>query len=157
MPRISSSTRMSNAEYSEGCCFNDVRDHCPLNTQPCDCRCHEIQVTVHGRIGSGPVDVRTLDAFCRMVTLVHDMIEDGAFSEGAGMATRIVSGREWRQRAEAAEAKVSKLERLLARVYPFLTWPDDVRGADHALDAEFDGIVTDVQVAIQHLPDDKEH
>jgi hypothetical protein len=55
------------------------------------------------------------------------------------------------------EAKVERLEQLLARAYPFLTWPDEIRGTDLALDAEFDGIVRDVEVAIQHLPDDKEH
>jgi len=151
---------MASVEYSEACCFNDVRDLCRINTQPCACACHEIQVTVHGRIGSGPVDVRTLDAFCRMVTLVHDMIEDGAFSEGAGMATRIVSGREWRQRAETAEAKVAKLEHLLARAYPWLHNPyraDDGSAFDFALAAEGDEIVRDVELAIQHLPDDKEH
>lgn len=54
------------------------------------------------------------------------------------------------------EAKISRLEHLLARAYPFLAWPDEIRGTDPALDAEFDGIVSDVQVAIQHLPDDKE-
>lgn len=54
-------------------------------------------------------------------------------------------------------AKIDKLENLLARAYPFLTWPDEVRGTDPTLDAEFDAIVTDVEVAIQHLPDDKEH
>jgi hypothetical protein len=52
--------------------------------------------------------------------------------------------------------KIDHLERLLARAYPFLTWPDEIRGADPALDAEFDGVVSDVEVAIQHLPDDKE-
>lgn len=55
-----------------------------------------------------------------------------------------------------ADAKITKLELLLARAYPFLTWRDDVRGVDPSLDAEFDSIVTEVELAIQHLPDDKE-
>lgn len=38
-----------------------------------------IAVTVHGRIGSGPVDVRTLEAFCEMIRCVQRMIDDGAF------------------------------------------------------------------------------
>lgn len=84
---------------------------------------------------------------------------DGARPESPRVVMLICIERivEWRQRAEAAEAKIDKLENLLARAYSFLTWPDDVRGADTALDAEFDGIVTDVEVAIQHLPDDKEY
>jgi hypothetical protein len=61
------------------------------------------------------------------------------------------------QLTAALVAKVDRLETLLARAYPFLTWPDEVRGADPSLDAEFDGIVSDIQVAIQHLPDDTEH
>lgn len=52
-------------------------------------------------------------------------------------------------------AKTTRLEHLLARAYPFLTWPDAVRGRDPDLDAEFDGVVRDVEVAIQHLPDEK--
>lgn len=67
-------------------------------------------------------------------------------------------------RADAADAvedrlraKIEKLEVLLARAYPFLTWSDEIRDADPALDAEFDAIVRDVEVAIQHLPDDKEY
>lgn len=40
-----------------------------------------IEVTVHGRIGSGPVDVRTLDAFCRMIRCVQDAIDAGHFDE----------------------------------------------------------------------------
>lgn len=60
------------------------------------------------------------------------------------------------EHASALEVKVARLEGLLARAYPFLTWPDEIRGADRSLDAEFDGIVRDVEVAIQHLPDDKE-
>lgn len=54
-------------------------------------------------------------------------------------------------------AKIDKLERLLARAYPFLTWSDEGRGVDPSLDAEFDAVVTDVEVAIQHLPDEKEY
>lgn len=30
-------------EYSEDCCFNDIRDLCPLNTRPCACACHKQQ------------------------------------------------------------------------------------------------------------------
>jgi len=59
--------------------------------------------------------------------------------------------------AELAAADAERrLETLLDRAYPFLTWQDAVRGVDPALDAEFDGIVRDVEIAIQHLPDDKE-
>lgn len=55
------------------------------------------------------------------------------------------------------QTRVTYLEQLLARAYPFLTWPDTVRGVDPELDAEFDGTIRDVEVAIQHLPDDKEY
>lgn len=115
----------------------------------------QIEVTVHGRMGSGPVDVRTLDAFCRMITCVHQMIEDGAFSEGVGMATRIISGHEWRQRAEAAEAKVDRLEALLDRAYPWLHNPYHGT-SDFANAAEGDAVIEAVQTAIQHVPDDQE-
>lgn len=49
--------------------------------------------------------------------------------------------------------RLRDVERLLARAYPFLTWRDEVRGVDPGLDAEFDAIVRDVEVAIQHVPE----
>lgn len=61
----------------------------------------------------------------------------------------------WKDRAGRAEDENDRLTKILARAYPFLTWPDDVRGADTKLDAEFDAIVRAVEVAIQHLPDEK--
>ena len=56
----------------------------------------------------------------------------------------------------ALAERVDYLEKLLARAYSYLSWPDEVRGVDAALDAEFDAIVRDVECAIQHLPDEKE-
>ncbi len=59
-------------------------------------------------------------------------------------------------RSREDRAALVRVEQTLARAYPFLTWSDDVRGVDPDLDAEFDAVVRDVEVAIQHLPDDKE-
>ena len=28
------------AEYTEDCCFNDIRDLCPIRRGPCSCACH---------------------------------------------------------------------------------------------------------------------
>lgn len=68
------------AEYTEDCCFNYERE--TAHVVGCTCKCHEaVEVTVHGRIGSGPVDVRTLEAFGRMVQCVKQMIDDGYFNE----------------------------------------------------------------------------
>ena len=31
---------MSETGYTEDCCFNEIRDHCPIKRSPCSCRCH---------------------------------------------------------------------------------------------------------------------
>lgn len=40
-----------------------------------------IEATIHGRIGSGPVDAQTVDAFCEMVLCVKQAIDDGYFDD----------------------------------------------------------------------------
>jgi hypothetical protein len=66
---------------SDNYCNNCGLSHAPDDASACIEGHGEdpIQVTVHGRIGSGPVDLRTLEAFAEMIRCAHKMIEDGAF------------------------------------------------------------------------------
>ena len=64
-------------EYSESCCWNDIRDLCPLQTGPCSCACHKTQVTIHGKYGQGPMPVEFRDALVELVRLVKQAVDDG--------------------------------------------------------------------------------
>ena len=67
--------------YSEDCCWNDIRDRCPIKREPCSCACHlkddEIQVAIHGKYGQGPMPVEFRDALVEIVRLVKKAIDDG--------------------------------------------------------------------------------
>lgn len=77
---------------------------------------------------------------------------------GATDAATIALAREHTRTCEAhpLSARIRYLENLLARAYPLLHNPygfnDDVELAE-----QYDAIIREVEVAIQHLPDDKEH
>ena len=66
------------AEYTEDCCFNDVRDLCPLRIEgSCPCACHETQVTIHGRYANGIMPAEFRDALVELTRLVIEAVDRG--------------------------------------------------------------------------------
>jgi hypothetical protein len=73
-------TARRHAGYSESCCWNDIRDHCPLRRQEpeyCACACHQTNVRVHGRYGRGPMPVEFQEALDRLHTLLLEAYARG--------------------------------------------------------------------------------
>lgn len=70
--------------YSESCCWNDIRDHCPLRRQEpeyCDCACHQTEVRVHGRYGRGPMPVEFAEAMERLHQLLIEAYARGELGQ----------------------------------------------------------------------------
>lgn len=74
---------MATKEYTEDCCFNDIRDHCPLQTKPCDCACHTDLPPSKGGYMEG----------FRAATVAADVALKSLMAENAALRARLTAQR----------------------------------------------------------------
>jgi hypothetical protein len=74
--------------YDEACCWNDVRDSCPLpRGGACVCACHveSVEVTIHGAYGQGQMPPEFARAISELVRLVVEAVDRGELGGRCGL------------------------------------------------------------------------